>query len=49
VEFLGTSSLEILNQGNEPFCNGYRSEVIDHSSLVLMGMDFILLSVGGSL
>jgi hypothetical protein len=30
VEFLGTSSLEILNQGNEPtFYNGYRSEVID--------------------
>jgi hypothetical protein len=30
VEFLGTSSLEILNQRNEPtFCNGYRSEVID--------------------
>jgi hypothetical protein len=30
VEFLGTSSLEILNRGNEPnFCNGYRSEVTD--------------------
>jgi hypothetical protein len=30
VEFLGTSRLDILNQGNEPtFCNGYRSEVID--------------------
>jgi hypothetical protein len=30
VEFLGTSSLEILNQGIEPtFCNNCRSEVID--------------------
>jgi hypothetical protein len=30
VEFLSTSSLEILNQGNEPtFCNSYKSEVID--------------------
>jgi hypothetical protein len=30
VEFLGTSSLEILNQDNEPnFFNGYRSDVID--------------------
>jgi hypothetical protein len=30
VEFLRTSSLEILNRGNEPtFCNGYRSEVTD--------------------
>jgi hypothetical protein len=30
VEFLSTSSFEILNQGNEPtFYNGYRSEVIN--------------------
>jgi hypothetical protein len=30
MEFLGASSLEILNQGKEPtFCNGYRSEVTD--------------------
>jgi hypothetical protein len=30
VEFLNSSNLEVLNQGNEPtFCNGYRQEVID--------------------
>jgi hypothetical protein len=29
VEFLNTTNLEILNQGNEPFCSGGRSEVID--------------------
>jgi hypothetical protein len=30
VEFLNSSNLEILNQGNEPtFCNGCRLEVID--------------------
>ena len=30
VEFLNSSNLEILNQGNEStFCSGYRQEVID--------------------
>jgi len=30
VEFFISSSLEILNQGNEPtFCSGYRLEAID--------------------
>jgi hypothetical protein len=30
VEFLNSSNLEILNQGNKPaFCSGYRQEVID--------------------
>jgi hypothetical protein len=44
VEFLGTSSLEILNQGNEPtFCNGYRSEVID----ITMGSIGLLQNIEG--
>jgi len=30
VEFLNSSNMEILNQGNEPtYCNGYRQGVID--------------------
>ena len=30
MEFLNSSNLEILNQGNEPtFCTGCRLEVID--------------------
>ena len=38
VEFLNSSNLEILNQGNEPtFCCGCRLEVID-ITLVYVGL-----------
>jgi hypothetical protein len=44
VEFLSISSLEILNQGNEPtFCNGYRLGVID----IILGSIGLLENIEG--
>ena len=44
VEFLNSSNLEILNQGNEStFCSGYRQEVID----ITLGSFGLLESISG--
>jgi hypothetical protein len=43
MEFIGTSSLEILNQDREPtFCNGYRLEMID----ITLGSMGLLENIG---